>query len=128
MSMSATVNLAVDGYWYLATPYSKHPGGIERAFEDASKAAGILLSRGVSVYCPIAHTHPIAIHGDLDPYSHEIFLPLDEKMMRHAYGILVVEMPTWEISFGIAHEIEWFDARSMPRLHLSWPDLAVKLP
>lgn len=109
------------GYWYLATPYSKHPDGIEAAFREASAAAGVLLGAGVHVYCPIAHTHPIAEYGKLDHYSHDLFLPLDEQMMEHAHGCLVVMMPTWHESRGIKHEIEWFEARRRPVVHLKHP-------
>lgn len=112
------------GYWYLATPYSKHPDGIEVAFQEACEAAGRLLALGVHSYCPIAHTHPIATHGNLDHFSHSLFIPLDEQMMEHAHGIIVVEMPTWDQSKGIKHEIDWFEQRGRPRVHLHWPSLA----
>ncbi len=47
-------------YWYLATPYSKYPGGPEPACHEACKAAAWLIRHDVRCYCPIAHTHPIA--------------------------------------------------------------------
>ena len=49
---------------YLATPYSKFPGGIQAAFIDAACIAARLLRAGVKVYSPITHTHPIGRVGD----------------------------------------------------------------
>lgn len=120
--MTGIADLKLDhGYWYLATPYSKYPRGIEAAFWDACAVAGRLLSEGVHTYCPIAHTHPIAEYGGLDHYSHALFLPLDEQMMEHAHGIIVVMMPGWHESKGIAHELEWFETRGRPSIHIAWP-------
>lgn len=122
---TARADLEVDGYWYLATPYSKHPNGITEAFKQASSAAGNLLKRGVHVYCPIAHTHPIALYGGLDPFDHGIFLPFDEKMMHAAHGILVVKMPGYFESAGIAFEVGWFESRRKPVVMLEWPSMDV---
>lgn len=99
---------------YLATPYSKYPGGIGEAFICAAKYAGRLLTAGVKVYSPIAHTHPIACFGELDPLDHSIWLPFDEAMMTAADAICVLQMDTWEISKGIAHEIEFFQNAGKP--------------
>lgn len=57
-------------FYYLATPYSRYAAGIEAAFQAASEQAAILVRHGIPVFCPIAHTHPIAIHGDIDPFDH----------------------------------------------------------
>lgn len=112
-----------NGFWYLATPYSKYALGINAAFEDACKAAAKLLSAGVHVFSPIAHTHPIASYGGLDYYSHELFVPLDEKMMRAAHGLLVLRMDGWEESLGIKYEVEFFTKNYRPVVHLAWPSL-----
>ena len=99
---------------YLATPYSKFPGGIDAGFRSACEVAGKLLRHGVTVYSPIAHTHPIAIHGDIDPLDHLIWLPFDEAMMDVCDAICVAKLPSWESSSGVAYEIEWFQSRSKP--------------
>jgi hypothetical protein len=111
---------------YLATPYSKYPGGIEAAFKDASKLAGRLLRLGVKVYSPIAHTHPIAINGNLDPMDHSIWLPFDKSIMDKADAILVAKMPSWQDSKGIAHEIEVFGNAGKPIYYLDTDTLDVR--
>lgn len=45
----------MDGYWCLATPYSKVPGGIDAAFEAAAREAALYVKAGIPVVSPIAH-------------------------------------------------------------------------
>lgn len=116
-----------EGFWYLATPYSKYPQGIEAAFQCACSAAARLIERGVNVYSPIAHTHPIAMNGGLDPLDHTIWMPLDEPMMRAAHGLFVLEMPGWDTSKGVAEEIAHFKAAGKPIRQITWPGLAVRI-
>jgi len=116
-----TDELRHGGLWYLATPYSKYPAGIEVAFQHAAKATADLLRAGVSVYSPIAHTHPVAVYGEVDPFDHDIWLPFDEAMMERANGIIVLKMETWDESRGIAHEIEVFKRAGKPVVYLDFP-------
>lgn len=100
---------------YLATPYTKYMGGnIDAAFIDACKLAARLLQSGVKVYSPIAHTHPLAIWGKVDPLDHDIWLPFDEAMMTAAHVLIVAHMDGWGKSKGVAHEIEFFERAGKP--------------
>lgn len=103
---------------YLATPYSKFPGGIEAGFIASAKVTARLIEAGVRVYSPIAHTHPVAIHGGLDPLDHSLWLPFDEAMMEAADMACVAMLPTWEASFGVQQEIQHFTAAGKPVLYL----------
>ncbi len=40
------------GYWYLGSAYTHHDAGIEEAARMASRAAGLLISKGVNVFSP----------------------------------------------------------------------------
>jgi hypothetical protein len=62
------------------------------------KLAARLLVAGMRVYSPIAHTHPLAIYGHLDPKDHSIWLPFDETMMAKADVLLVAHMEGWKDS------------------------------
>ncbi len=93
---------------YLASPYSKYAEGREAAFRAVCKVAARLIKNGIAVYSPIAHTHPIAEHGDIDPNDHDLWLPLDIVMAKHCTGLMVVRMQGWEESYGVAQEITWF--------------------
>ena len=105
-------------FWYLATPYSKYPKGIEEAFMVACRAAADLIRAGVRVYSPIAHTHPVAIHGGIDPYAHEIWIPADMPFMRAAHGLIVLRAEGWEVSHGIAIEIAGFQKLNRPIVYM----------
>jgi hypothetical protein len=93
---------------YLATPYSKWDEGITMAYVEASKLTAKLLRAGYKVYSPIAHTHPIATYGNVDPYDHAIWLPFDQIMMDKADVLFVAEMEGWKTSKGVQHEITTF--------------------
>lgn len=103
---------------YLATVYSKHKHGIHVAFVEASRAAARLLEAGVKVYSPIAHTHPLAIYGNIDPLDHSIWMSFDEAMMEAADALIVLEMDGWEESKGIKHEIDFFIMQCKPVYYL----------
>jgi len=114
---------AVEPYIYVASPYSKFPGGTEAAFREVSRAAAWLIRQGVRVYCPISHTHPIAIYGGMDPLDHAIWLPCDQPFMKAAGAIVVVQMETWNESYGIAVEVREFEAAGKPVHYIPWPQL-----
>lgn len=108
---------------YLATPYSKFELGRERAYIEACKCAAILLKRGLFVFSPVAHSHPIAEMGGIDPLCHKTWMPLDLAILDECDGLLVVQMPGWAESAGIAQEIARARATGKPITYLSWPML-----
>lgn len=111
--------------YYLATPYSKYRGGIEVAFRHAAELAANLLKAGHKVYSPIAHTHPLAVYGELDPLDHSIWLPFDEAMMRVCDSLLVAHMDGWKESKGVLHEIAHFTKAGKPIFDLDPVTLAI---
>ncbi|HCE08748.1 MAG TPA: hypothetical protein DEQ40_09145 [Oxalobacteraceae bacterium] len=111
---------------YVATPYSKYDGGLDAAFVEACKATAELIRRGIAAYSPIAHTHPVAIHGCIDPLDHDRWMALDAAMMDAASELYVIKMPGWDQSKGVAIEIETFRAAGKPIRFLSWQTLAAE--
>ena len=107
------MNLDKNKLYYLASPYSKYPEGMEAAFQKISQIAGGLVKEGYKVYVPIAHSHPIAVYGDVSLESHDIWLPFDEAIMKKCDGIIVAKMESWEKSYGVNWEIKWFKERGM---------------
>ena len=108
---------------YLASPYTKYYLGQEVAFEQIAVYAGKLIQHGVAVYAPIVHTHPIATRSNLDPGNHDVWLPIDETMMRLADALCVVTMPGWDQSDGIAHERMFFRRQNKPEYFIAPEDL-----
>lgn len=111
--------------YYLATPYTKYAKGINAAFMDAAELAARLLGAGHKVYSPIAHTHPVAIHGKIDPLDHDIWLPFDGAMMAKCDALLVAHMDGWQQSKGVLHEIQVFAKASKPIFDLDVDTLAM---
>lgn len=100
---------------YLATPYTKYKGGkLDDAFSDASEIAAALVTIGIRVYSPIAHCHPIATFGALDPLDHTLWIPFDEAMMDAADCLIVAHMDGWDTSYGVQHEVDFFAKDGKP--------------
>lgn len=113
-------------YYYLATPYTKYPRGLDAAYAEACGHAAWLISKGVPVFSPIAHTHGIAEQSDVDAKDGNYWLKADEPFMANAKGIIVVKMEGWDESAGVKHEIEYFQREGRPIVYLD-PD-AEELP
>lgn len=105
-------------YWYLGSPYSKYPGGIDEAHAAICKIAASLIRNGISVYSPIAMTHPIAVVGGIDPYDRGLWLGVDQPLMAHAAGLIVARMSGWQDSVGLKFEIEAFERMKKPILYI----------
>lgn len=108
-------------FWYVATPYSKFEAGIDVAFEQACRATAHLIAHGIAAYSPIVHMHPVAVHGGLDPLDHAMWMAADAPMIAAAAGLIVVQMPGWLESLGVAMEIEAFHAAGKPIALMQWP-------
>lgn len=106
--------LSPDNLFYLATPYTHYPLGLHAAFRDACALAAHCIRAGIKVYSPIAHGHPVMVHGGLDPLDHAMWLAFDEAMMSRSDCLIVAKLPGWHESKGIAHEIAFFERYAKP--------------
>ncbi|MGB6080251.1 MAG: DUF1937 family protein [Xanthobacteraceae bacterium] len=112
---------------YVGSPYTKYPTGIEAAFATVCSLMGKLLAQGLNAYSPIAHTHPIAFHGRIDPLDHQFWLAYDAAMMAKSDAMIVAMMDGWEMSYGVRHEIETFQVANKPVFFLNPKSLSVRL-
>jgi hypothetical protein len=108
----------MDGFYYLGSPYTKYKAGIHAAFLAVCSEAARLVSAGVIIYSPIAHTHPIAIHGNIDPLDLNIWLPVERPLMDAACGLIVLKMDGWEESVGLKYEIDLFQQAGKPIIYM----------
>jgi hypothetical protein len=106
-------------FYYLATPYSKYRNGIYVAFEEAARQTALLVQSGVPTYSPIAHTHPVAIYGELDTFDHELWLEADRTFMDAERGLIVCMMQGWDKSYGVEQEIKYFKAQGKPIIYMT---------
>ena len=91
--------------FYLATPYSHDdPEVREERFHMACDVAGHLMGKGIYVYSPIAHTHPLACRCDL-PKGFEFWEGYDRLILSKCNALLVVMADGWAESKGVNAEI-----------------------
>lgn len=109
---------------YLATPYTKYPGGVEAAFAEAVCIAARLLAIDKPVFSPIVHWHPIARAGNFDLLDQSFWLEADKALMHASSTLFVATMPGWDTSHGVAVEIEYFRAARKPIYYVNPRTLA----
>jgi hypothetical protein len=113
-------------FFYLASPYSKFPHGLEAAFHLACEQAALFVRAGIPVFSPIAHTHPIGLSSGLDMRDPAIWLPFDAPMMAAACGLIMLKAISWGQSHGMRVERETFEAAGKPIIWMepgALPDL-----
>lgn len=95
---------------YLATPYTRYPGGHDAAFELACQSAAVFLAAGIPVFSPIAHSHPIARHMLSEQlFDHDLWVQIDAPMLAACDAMIVVTADGWRESRGVQHEIAMFE-------------------
>lgn len=99
---------------YLASPYNHADAETrERRFREVCAIAAQLMKNGTLLFCPIAHTHPIALAGDL-PKGWEYWQAYDRKMLAACDELWIVQMEGWDKSEGVAAELAIANERGMP--------------
>ncbi len=97
----------MDDLWYLGSPYS-HPDAWMRElrFRAVSRVAGALrVERGIAIWCPIAHSHPISeeLKG-VDPTDVDFWLSWDKPFEQACKGLIICSLPGWVNSKGLIIE------------------------
>ncbi len=106
---------------YLASPYTA--GGVdhyarERRFFAACKAAAVMMQRGNSIFCPIAHSVAVEDYGMDTPEGHAFWMAQDYSVLAHCAEMFVLTLPGWEESIGVAEEIAFCNRYSIPVYYL----------
>lgn len=113
------------GLSYLASPYSRYHAGLDAAYSMACQASAVLMKRGHRIFCPIAHSHPIATFGDIDPLDWEFWAKQDGDMMKNCNGLIILKMEGWEESVGVTDEIGAFEWMSKPCIYVHPAELGL---
>jgi len=127
-------NLHKDDRIYLMTPYSaSHLEGMERKelehirFLQAVRSAGILISKGLTVFSPIAHSHPIAVEHEMDG-TFITWAALDYSFIDWWATVgIVVKFWGWDRSAGVLTESVRMGERRLP-VHLVHPTELDSIP
>lgn len=102
---------------YLASVYSQGNAGKNkrtRRFKQACKKAADLMAQGEVVFCPIAHSHPIEVHGMDTVEGHDFWLKQDFAILKKCDKLVVYRMKGWDKSVGITAEIEFAKQNNIP--------------
>jgi len=100
---------------YLASPYT-HTSSIirEQRYKKACRAAARLMLEGYNVFCPIAHSHPIALEIPDYATNGPFWKKQDVPILRHASRLMVLTIDGWDTSSGIKWEIDLARNLHMP--------------
>lgn len=106
--VAGKANLPSDGIGhlvYLASPYSHPTPAVREArFRAVCQCAAEMMRRGMHVFSPIAHAHPIAAHGL--PGDWEFWQTYDRLMLSRCDELAVLCLPGWRESIGVREEIQ----------------------
>ena len=105
---------------YLATPYSKYPGGREAAYKAACQKAATLMLDGHKVFCPIAHSHSIETEGMDKVQDGDWWLAQDFAVLEKCDVLMVYQLPGWLESYGVQAEIAFAKANAIPITMLAY--------
>ena len=108
--------ILIEKFYYLASPYSKYPRGLETAYHDACKIPMFLQENGLHIFSHIVHSHGPSYYAE-DPNnktSHDFWLTIDFKWVKLSRGLIVCMLESWKESYGISKEIELANSLGKP--------------
>lgn len=89
---------------YLASPYSDpDPAVQEERFRAVCCQAAEMMGKGLYVFSPVAHCHPIAAYGLPRDYSY--WKGYNLAFLTVCTELVVLKLPGWEVSEGVTGEI-----------------------
>jgi len=96
----------MDGYTYLASPYSHPIATVRQArFDRACREAAKLMFEGEAIFCPIAHSHPIELaSGRIEGF--DFWMAQDLPILEKSKKVKVLKLTGWDQSRGIKRETE----------------------
>jgi hypothetical protein len=102
------------GYTYIASPYTDRSQEVE---QDRYRAVRHFVSeyarRGRIVYSPILHFHDAARKHGL-PTAAAFWKEHNATMLRHAERLVVYKLPGWDLSVGVAYEVDLAQKLHLP--------------
>lgn len=105
---------------YLAVPYSHKKDKIKRKrFRIVNEVAATLFKKGLWVFSPISHTHPIKICGEMSG-DWNYWAAYDEFNLSHCDYLYVLMLRGWEKSVGVRGEIEYATQNEIPIEYINY--------
>ncbi len=99
---------------YLASPYSDPSREVrEQRFKDVCRAAGFYMEKGLVIYSPIAHMHPIAEAYSL-PKEWEFWEKFDRVFLGKCKEFWILRLLGWSTSVGVGAETKIAEELGLP--------------
>ena len=100
-------------YAYMASPYySDNPELRAARRQAAEEATAYLVSQGDVVFTPVAYT--CRIEDEYNAKPPQGWYKFDFELLRHAKALVVLTLPGWEESKGVAAEIAFAKGAKIP--------------
>lgn len=91
---------------YLGQPYSHADPYVRVArYLAGIKASAWLLDRGINVFSPIVHSHPISVILDRPHTWIDFWHQFDSRIIPGCRALLILSLPGFEDSIGLREEI-----------------------
>lgn len=92
---------------YLASPYSHDCKMFEMMrYHSAMRACVAMMNRGLHVFSPIVHSHPMAIKHDL-PKDFAFWVAYNRRWIDACDSLAVLAIDGWRESKGVNGEAEY---------------------
>jgi hypothetical protein len=102
---------------YIASPYSDPDPKIRQLrFEQVASFTGTKINKGLIVYSPIVHNHPIATYFSNLPKGFDFWQHFDLHILNLCDQLTVLCIDGWEESKGVQAEIRFARNKDMPVL------------
>lgn len=101
---------------YLASPYS-HPEALVRheRYLAACKKTAQYAERGMAVFAPIVHSHPIAEYMAPEKcMDFDLWMKMDLPLLKDASELHVLCIEGWRTSRGVNREMEFAQSLAIP--------------
>lgn len=101
---------------YLASPYSHpDPAVREARYTAACKKTAQYARKGIAVFAPIVHSHPVAAYMDpADCMNFDLWMKLDLPILKDAAEMHILCIDGWRSSRGVTREIEFAQYNGIP--------------
>lgn len=101
---------------YLASPYSHpDPAVREARYVAACKKTAQYAVKGISVFSPIAQSHPVAAYmPPEDCMDFDLWMRLDLPILKDAAELHILCIDGWRMSKGVTREVQFAESLGIP--------------
>lgn len=101
---------SLEGFWYLAGPYSADR---DRLFLQHEQSLAKLLRSGYKIFSPIVHCHALAKRFAM-PTDEAFWRDFNFSFIAKSNGLILLLLPEWRESLGVKDELEEAQRLNLP--------------